>query len=329
MANRKDVKTSERKPQRDRTMHKKDLVIVIGKTSQLALAMQDYLLQHAKEFGDTIFFFDRKTLDITSPQSIHSALSPFIQNRESYRQVAIVNTVAYTQVEKAEDEPEEARRVNVLGVQHLAELAYQYRWGLIHISTDFVFDGYKQTPYSEEDLPSPLSVYGTTKLEGEKALSDLQQVGLGMVIRTSWLHYYKATHGNFLLSIAKKITSQTPLKVVADQVGAPTNAYDLAEFILLALKLFFNEGQFRVPLLHFCNSGKATWYDFAVAIADSLGSSIAIQPIATEEYPTNAVRPRYSLLSTHRLQSVYHIHPREWTEGVAENIRLLQKEKRA
>lgn len=309
-------------------MHKKDLVIVIGKSSQLALAMQDYLLQQAKELGDTIYFFDRESLDITSPQSIHSALSPFIQKRESYRQVAIVNTAAYTQVEKAEEEPEEARRVNLFGVQHLADLAYQYRWGLIHISTDFVFDGHKQTPYSEEDLPAPLSVYGKTKLEGEKALSDLQKIGLGMVIRTSWLHYYKAAHGNFLLSIAKKVGSKTSLKVVADQVGAPTNAYDLAEFIVLALKLFFQEGHFRTTLLHFCNEGKATWYDFAVAIVTSLGSSTAISPIATEEYPTNAARPRYSLLSTQRLQSVYHVHPRAWTEGVAENIRLLQKEER-
>lgn len=304
-------------------MDKRDLVIVIGKNSQLAQAIADYIERQEQTNSFQIHFFDRASLDLTSPSSLLLALNPYLLNRELYNSIVLVNTAAYTQVEKAEEEPQKALEVNATGVQNLVQIAQKNRLGILHISTDFVFDGEKRCPYTEEDTPYPLSVYGKSKLEGEKTLKPLQREGMAMVIRTSWLYYHKAAHGNFLLTIADKLKKGTPLNVVNDQLGVPTNAYDLAEFIVLALKLFFKEGRFREPLLHFCNEGSATWYDYALAIATYLGLPSDILPVSSNEYPSRALRPHYSLMSTQLLKSVYNYHPRKWSEALAETILRL------
>ena len=166
-------------------MDKRDLVIVIGKNSQLAQAIADYIERQDQTNSFQIHFFDRATLDLTSSSSLLLALNPYLINRELYNSIVLVNTAAYTQVEKAEEEPQKALEVNATGVQNLVQIAQKNRLGILHISTDFVFDGEKRCPYTEEDTPYPLSVYGKSKLEGEKTLKPLQREGMACLLYTS------------------------------------------------------------------------------------------------------------------------------------------------
>lgn len=302
-------------------IEKQDIILVTGGDSQLSKAIikANELLQE-NGFKE-IRLYKHNELDITSKKSIQSALQPYIRERGQYRHIVLVNTAAYTNVEKAEINPLEAKAINTEGVYNLALFAEEYGFALLHISTDYLFDGNKRTPYTEQDTPQPLSIYGQTKWKGEKELLPLQTKDMAMVIRTSWLYYSESSYGNFFLTMAKKLLAGDNIRVVNDQIGAPTYALDLGKFILSAIELFFKEGHWRLPTVHFSNSGKATWFQFTREIALALGKDPnSITPITSKEYPTLATRPPYSLLDLSLLSACYNYHPRPWQEGIKDAV---------
>jgi dTDP-4-dehydrorhamnose reductase len=232
----------------------------------------------------------------------------------------IINTAAYTAVDRAESEPELARRVNVEGSRHLAVAARETGARLIQISTDFVFDGAASGPYRPDARTNPLSVYGATKLAGERAvLEELPE--RSVVLRTAWV--YAADGSNFVRTMLRVMKANGSVRVVADQVGTPTAARPLADVLWQIVGMPEITG-----IHHWTDAGVASWYDFAVAIAEegaALGlvpAAVTVTPIATEEYPTPARRPAYSVLDKKSLTSrgIAQSHWRKRLRGVLEEI---------
>jgi dTDP-4-dehydrorhamnose reductase len=221
----------------------------------------------------------------------------------------IVNAAAYTAVDRAESEPELARRVNSDGPRYLALAAREVGARLVHVSTDFVFDGASSIPYPPEAPTNPLNVYGVTKRAGEQAVLEVLP-GRSVVLRTSWL--YAAQGSNFVRTMLRLMCAKGAVRVVADQVGTPTAARSVAQAIWK-----ITEWPSVTGIHHWSDAGVASWYDFAVAIADIaalrglLASAITVTPISTEEYPTAARRPRYSVLDKRSL-AVLGIAPVHW-----------------
>lgn len=221
----------------------------------------------------------------------------------------IVNAAAYTAVDRAESEPELARRVNSDGPRYLALAAREVGARLVHVSTDFVFDGASPIPYPPEAPTNPLNVYGATKRAGEQAVLEVLP-GRSVVLRTSWL--YAAQGSNFVRTMLRLMCANGAVRVVADQVGTPTAARSVAQAIWK-----ITERPSVTGIHHWSDAGVASWYDFAVAIADIgelrglLASAITVTPISTEEYPTAARRPRYSVLDKRSL-AVLGIAPVHW-----------------
>jgi dTDP-4-dehydrorhamnose reductase len=222
----------------------------------------------------------------------------------------IINAAAYTAVDQAESDPDAARRVNEDGARHLAAAAAQAGARMIHISTDFVFDGARPTPYAPDSTPNPLGTYGATKLAGERATLETLP-GNAVVLRTAWLY---APHGrNFLLTMLRLLREQGSVSVVADQIGTPTATASLADAIWVLAERADVAG-----ICHWTDAGVASWYDFAVAIAEEgraanlLSGPLEVVPIATGDYPTTARRPRFSVLDTRSTSRALGIVPRHW-----------------
>lgn len=253
---------------------------------------------------------DLPELDITSPTAVRQYI-------EEKRPDIIINCAAYTQVDKAESEPDIAFRVNADAVKILSQEAIRSGAGFIHISTDFVFDGYKSTPYSENDATNPLSVYGRSKLEGERYALDA-----GIVIRTSWL--YSSFGQNFLKTILRLGNERNEIRVVFDQTGTPTYAADLAQIIMAFICQHFAGQAFpRKEIFHFSNEGVCSWYDFAHEIIHRAKLSCRILPIETFEYPLPARRPAYSVLNKHKIRQYLGITIPHWTESLCKCIKEL------
>lgn len=233
----------------------------------------------------------------------------------------IINAAAYTAVDKAESEPETAAKVNALGPAHLAAAAGQAR--LLHVSTDFVFDGSSGRPYRTDDSVNPLSVYGRTKLQGEVPVLALGERGL--VLRTSWL--YSRSGGNFVKTMLKLMATRPSLRVVADQVGAPTWANGLARALWQAVQTPAMQG-----VHHWRDAGAASWYDFAVAIAEEaralglLSRPAEVLPIATADYPTPARRPSYSLLDCTPTWAQLQTTPPHWRANLRQMLAELKED---
>lgn len=256
----------------------------------------------------------RGELDIADRRAVTEALA-----RGRYD--AVVNCAAYTDVERAEAEEAEADRVNRLGAANLAAAAAATGTFLIHISTDYVFDGRTWRPYTEEDAPAPLGAYGRTKLAGEEAVraSGCRH----MILRTAWL--YSEFGHNFLKTMLRLTAEREEVKVVCDQVGTPTYAGDLA----LAIFSILESGHFaeHEGTYHFTDEGVASWYDFAVEIARAAGrDACRIVPCRTGEYPTRARRPACSLLDKTRFKSTFGIEIPHWRESL---LYCLQRMSRA
>jgi dTDP-4-dehydrorhamnose reductase len=239
--------------------------------------------------------------DAEALQSLFDALEP----------VAVINAAAYTAVDKAEQEPQLAAEINHLLPARLAQLCKEHAIPLIHISTDYVFDGTSCRPYSPADQLNPVSVYGQTKAEGEKAV--LQSGVKGGIIRTSWL--YSEYGHNFVKTMLRLGAERQQLRVVADQVGTPTYAGDLADAILKML-YFADNSLSEAEIYHFSNQGVASWYDFAWHICKLKGLAVAVQPIRTEDYPTPAQRPCYSVLNSIGFIDKYGLSNRHWLEAL-------------
>jgi len=223
-----------------------------------------------------------------------------------------INCAAYTAVDEAESHPEAAFNINETGAKNLALVCKKHDTILIHISTDFVFDGTKSTPYTELDSPNPLGVYGVSKLQGEKHIQSI--LSKYFIIRTSWLY---SEHGkNFVKTMLRLFQERDLVKVVDDQIGSPTYAGDLALFIhrIIALK------STHYGLYHFSNLGATTWYGFAKAIQEVSKSTTEVVAISTSEFPTKALRPSYSVLDTTNTQEVFGIENENWEKRLSKVV---------
>ncbi len=250
------------------------------------------------------------------------ALRRFCQERMGGRVSWILNCAAYTAVDQAEEEPQAAFRVNAQGARNLAELASSLDARLIHISTDYVFDGRKRQPYVEEDTPAPLGIYGESKLQGERAVQAANR--RHFILRTAWLYGRKGN--NFVQTMLKLFRTSAVVKVVSDQTGSPTNAGDLARMIL---HIVVADGQ-QYGIYHYTNEGLTTWHGFALEILEQarrLGlvpDRVEIQAIDTASYPAKAHRPLQACLSKHKIKETFGVSIRLWQDALREYLSELK-----
>lgn len=255
-------------------------------------------------------FTDVTELDITDNHQVES----FFKN---HKPDAVINCAGYTSVDKAEDEPEKAMWLNRDAVANLSCSCDLYDCFLVHISTDYVFDGKSTRPYTEDDIPSPSSVYGLTKLAGEEEMMSCLQKG--MIIRTSWL--YSSFGNNFVKTIVEKCTAKDELNVVSDQFGTPTYARDLAKTILGILPAAITAQ--KMEIFNFSNEGSCSWYDLAKEVAAVAGLPCKINPVATTGYPAKANRPAYSVLDKTKIKYRFGIVIPEWRESLRECVGVI------
>ncbi|TCK67814.1 dTDP-4-dehydrorhamnose reductase [Winogradskyella wandonensis] len=273
-------------------------VLVTGKDSQLGLCIRDLQDSHTEILFD---FKNSKELDITSEQSIAKT---FEANAYDY----CVNCAAYTAVDKAETEPEKAKLINTIGVKNLALACKNHGVVLIHISTDFVFDGKKKTPYTEEDLTNPINVYGKTKRDGEIEIDRV--LDRYFIIRTSWL--YSQYGNNFVKTILRLAEEKDEINVVDDQLGSPTNANNLAELIV---KLISTKNK-AYGIYHFSDKGTTSWYGFAREIFSRSGVKVQLNNITSSGFYTAAKRPKYSVLDTSKISKEIGLISKDWKDGL-------------
>ncbi|MBS1751695.1 MAG: dTDP-4-dehydrorhamnose reductase [Bacteroidetes bacterium] len=227
-----------------------------------------------------------------------------------------INCAAYTAVDKAELEKELAFKINAEAVGNIAKLSHIYHCHLIHISTDYVFNGNSDIAYTEEDLTSPVNVYGASKAEGEK-LALIHHPDT-IIIRTSWV--FSESGKNFVKTMISLMHSREEINVVNDQQGSPTYAPDLAAAIMKII----SSDCWLPGIYHFCNSGKTTWFEFANAIKEMISTHCRINPIPSSAYPTPALRPKNSLLNTTKVRNSYNLQIRDWKIALQECIIKLQ-----
>jgi len=278
-------------------------VLVTGKDSQLAKCLRDI----QKNYPRISFVFkNSKKLNIASVKSVKSN---FKETDYDY----CINCAAYTAVDKAEKEPVLARSINTTGVINLAESCKENKVRLIHISTDFVFDGESKRPYLETDNKNPLGVYGKTKSEAEDVLIEILESYF--IIRTSWL--YSQYNKNFLKSMLSLIKSNEEIKVVDDQIGSPTNANELAQLICEII----NSDSNAFGVYHFCNKDETSWFNFAKEIFRVWSVRVELKPIKTSEYSTSTNRPKYSVLDTSKTENTFGLTINGWKAALY-NFRL-------
>lgn len=266
-------------------------ILVTGGNGQLGSELKEI----TPNFSDYNFLFtDVFDLDIT----VHDEVSAFI---ESNNINVIINCAAYTAVDKAESEPELSNAINHLAVANFAQIAKDKNIKLIHISTDYVFDGTNHKPYVESDVPNPQSVYGQTKLDGELAIQAVNPAN-SIIIRTSWV--YSKYGNNFVKTMLRLAETKDELSVVSDQIGSPTNAADLANAILTVLPQVENNSP---EIYHYSNEGVCSWYDFAKAIFEIKGITIKVNPIYSAQYLTPAKRPFFSVLNKKAFKENYKL----------------------
>ena len=283
-------------------------ILIIGGNGQLGNCLNKLISEYALDYE--FHFTDYDTLDITNQKQINEYFS-------EYEPHYCINVSAYTAVDLAEQEKEKAFAINAEGVRHLAEACTEKGIDLIHISTDYVFSGDTNIPYSEGDFTNPLSVYGASKLEGENLA--LENNPKTIIIRTSWL--YSEFGKNFVKTMLNLFSTKDELNVVADQFGQPTNANDLAEAIM---KIISTEEK-EYGIFHFSNYSETTWFDFAKKIAELSKSKIKINPISTEQYPTPAKRPMRSTMCLDKIENSYNIEPKYWENSLEECMEILLK----
>jgi len=280
-------------------------ILITGCNGQLGNEIQLLQTQYAQH---TWFNTDVNELDITDK----AAIERFVEANEID---GIVNCAAYTAVDKAESDPQLARKLNADAPAFLAEAVAKRGGWMVQVSTDYVFNGTKHTPYVETDEPCPNSVYGQTKLEGEQAVSKL--CPNAMIIRTAWL--YSEFGNNFVKTMIRLGREREQLGVIFDQVGTPTYAHDLATAIMTAIDKGIKPGVY-----HFSNEGVTSWYDFTKSIHRLAGiNTCQVSPLHTAEYPTPACRPAYSVLDKTKIKAAYGIEIPHWEESLAKCIAKL------
>ncbi|WP_394193699.1 dTDP-4-dehydrorhamnose reductase [Pseudoalteromonas atlantica] len=279
-------------------------VLIIGKNGQVAWELQQTCPSHI-----TAHAYGRNEINITDPQSIEQVITQL-------KPTVIINAAAYTAVDKAESEQGEAYLINATAVEYLAKAATKHNIRLLHISTDFVFDGAKNTPYKVDDQTNPINVYGASKLAGELAIKAHCPTN-SAIVRTSWV--YSSRGNNFVKTMLRLMAEKDELNVVSDQIGCPTNANGLAKYLWQLAEQNLPE-----PVYHYSDLGMASWYDFAVAIQDSaleqglLDKKIPIKPIPSSAYPTPAIRPVFSLM-----QQSSNLNKEHWNFNLVKSMEDL------
>ena len=280
------------------------VVLVTGGNGQLGQSLQFV----ASKYPELQFFFcSSSELDITN---LGNCDSIFSKTKPNY----CINAAAYTAVDKAENEREKAHLINVIGAQNLAEVCKKHNTVLLHISTDFVFDGNASKPYTENDIPNPTGVYGQTKLDGEKAIQSIFENYY--IIRTSWV--YSQFGNNFMKTMLRLASERDSISVVNDQIGTPTNAVDLAEILI---EIICHPERSRgttsnFGIYNFSNEGQCSWYDFAKTIFEINNITINLQAIPTSSFPTPAKRPKFSVLDKTKIKTTFGIEIKSWEESL-------------
>ncbi len=285
-------------------------ILVTGANGQLGSEIKAISKKYT---GFHFIFTDIQELDLTSSSKVEAFfdLNPID---------LIINCAAYTSVDLAETERELAELINVDAVRLLAKVAVEKNIKMLHISTDYVFDGTHYRPYKEDEMTSPNSIYGRTKLQGEHVLKNSGADYI--IIRTSWL--YSAFGNNFVKTIIRLSKEREDLNVVADQIGTPTYAADLAEVILKIAQNYYNTGIFKKDIYHYSNQGVCSWYDFATEIVELSKNNCKINAIETHRYPTPAKRPFFSVLCKDKIKKTFDIEIPYWKNSLKKCILLLE-----
>jgi dTDP-4-dehydrorhamnose reductase len=284
-------------------------ILITGAKGQLGNELKN---TSRKYYGYDFLFTDIDKLDITDPLKT----AGYIQNA---RPDWIINCAAYNQVDKAENDFQAALLVNGTAVKNISLAIKDSTCRLIQISSDYVFDGSANAPYAEYSIPDPVSAYGRSKLEGEKAA--LLHHG-SMVIRTSWL--YSSFGNNFVKTIIRLANEKDSIRVVSDQTGSPTYACDLAEAILQIISgVIRNQIAFNAGIYNYSNEGVCSWYDFAEAIIEEAGLKCQVLPILTSEYPAAAKRPAYSVMNKAKIKENYNLKIPHWRESLKKCMRII------
>jgi len=285
-------------------------ILITGANGQLGSEIKELSNQYS-QFGFT--FTDIEDLNINDV----ALLKSFFNNQKiDY----IINCAAYTAVDKAESDRKNAELINISAVANLAKLAANYKIKLIHISTDYVFDGTSHIPYTETSATNPVSVYGLTKLKGETEALRHQQ---SIIIRASWL--YSSFGKNFVKSMLSLAKDRTELSVVFDQVGSPTYARDLAEVILQIISKSEDDPALFVPgIYHYSNEGVCSWYDLAYEIVTFASLKTIVRPIETKDYPTPAKRPAYSVFNKNKIKQTFSIEIPHWKDSLYKCLTILK-----
>lgn len=280
-------------------------VLVTGANGQLGQSLGEVsLTRPAFDFS----FVSKEQLNVADKKQLD-----LFFNNNSFD--FVINCSAYTAVDKAESDIENARMINTTAVAHLSEITSKHNISFIHISTDYVFDGNETTPRLETDNVNPIGIYGQTKLEGERLA--LQNNSKTIIIRTSWI--YSIYGNNFVKTMLRLFKEKQEIGVIDDQVGSPTNANDLAEAIV---EIISNES-LVYGIFNYSNEGKCTWFEFAVKIKEFVNSSIIIKPIPTTAYPTPAKRPVYSLLDKTKIKNTYKLTISDWQASLVKELKKI------
>lgn len=282
-------------------------ILVTGASGQLASAIKATYTQFS---SDDFIFADRNILDITSEEAVNA----FIENNNI---TVVINCAAYTAVDKAEIDRDAAYLINCTAVAYIAKCCKKNNIKLIHISTDYVFNGCGYKPYETNDFVEAVNYYGESKLSGELILQKINPAN-SVIVRTSWV--FSSYGSNFVKTIMRLGNERDTLKVISDQVGTPTYATDLAKVLLL---LYPNLSNKEVEIFQYTNEGVCSWYDFALAIQELSGFDCLISPIPTTEYPTPAKRPYYSVMSKAKIKDYLGIEIPHWRESLINCLQTI------
>jgi dTDP-4-dehydrorhamnose reductase len=274
-------------------------IVVFGASGQLGQCLKQ--VAGLKQINNIIFPPETEA-NILDTEAISKVF-------EQYKPAYVINCAAYTAVDKAEDDIDMARKINKTGAANLATQCKDKGAVLVHISTDFIFKGDKPYPLVESDIAEPISIYGLTKLEGEQDIESI--LPQYYILRTSWL--YSEYGNNFAKTMLKLGAERDELKIIADQVGTPTYAIDLAGAVLDII----TSGSQNYGIYHYSNEGVTSWYDFAKAIFDLAGSKVKAYPIRTSEYPTRATRPAFSVMDKAKIKTTFNIQIPYWRDSLA------------
>ena len=280
-------------------------ILVTGANGQLGQS----ILEQSKNYKEIeCFFVTRNELDITNEELINHYF-------EDKSFDFVINCAAYTAVDKAEDDQENAYLVNAKATEFLAKITNEKGIPFIHVSTDYVFDGTEAQPRLETDQTNPIGVYGQTKLDGENLA--LENNPKTIILRTAWV--YSRFGNNFVKTMLRLFNDKDSISVVADQIGSPTNAIDLADAILTII----SKNDLTYGIFNYSNEGECSWFEFAQKIKEFSNSTIEINPVPTSAYPTKAKRPAYSLLDKSKIKEVYQLDIPTWEDSLKEELKHL------